>query len=211
LIGAILSGGENRRIPVLKGFLKVSGQTILERSIAVLSRVFDKVVISTNMPEQYFALGIPMIGEIRKEKCPMTGILSVLVATGADAVFVVGCDMPFISENLIRFMVQEHRARGAEQGYDAVIPVFRGKKEPLFGIYTKALIPFIETTFQGGERRITEMLVPARVRYVTEDEVRAVDPLGDSFVNVNTMEDYEAIATGFGARVAQEKRLCNAG
>ena len=210
MIGAVLSGGENRRIPMLKGFLKVEGRTILERSTTVLSQVFDKVVISTNMPERYFAQGFPMIGDIRREKCPMTGILSVLVSTGEEAAFVVACDMPFISETLIRFMVKEHRARGTEQGYDAVIPVFRGKKEPLFGIYTKALVPAIEATFRAGERRITEMLASACVRYITEDEVRAQDPMGDSFVNVNTMEDYEGIVTGFRTPAAHCERLHDA-
>ena len=110
-----------------------------------------------------------------------------------DAVFVVACDMPFLSEKLIRFMVGEQRARGTEQGYDAVVPVFKGKKEPLFGIYTRAVIPSVEAVFRSGERRITEMLAGLRVRYITEDEVRALDPMGDSFVNVNTMKDYEEV------------------
>lgn len=197
MIGAILSGGENTRIPVLKGFLKVEGRTIIERSSDVLKKVFERVVISTNMPEKYFSLGLPMIGDIRREKCPMTGILSVLVATGEEAVFVVACDMPFISEKLIRYMVREYSAGGSEQGYDAVIPVFGKGKEPLFGIYTKTVIHATEAIFRTGERRITEMLADLRVKYIMEDEVRALDPMGDSFVNVNTMEDYEDIITGF--------------
>lgn len=197
MIGAILSGGENTRIPVLKGFLKVEGRTIIERSSDVLKKVFERVVISTNMPEKYFSLGLPMIGDIRREKCPMTGILSVLVATGEEAVFVVACDMPFISEKLIRYMVREYSAGGSEQGYDAVIPVFGKGKEPLFGIYTKTVIHAIEAIFRTGERRITEMLADLSVKYIMEDEVRALDPMGDSFVNVNTMEDYEDVITGF--------------
>ncbi len=196
MTGAILAGGENTRIPVLKGFLEVGGSTLIGRSVAVLGRVFGNVVISTNMPERYFALGLPMVGDIRTEKCPMTGILSVLVATGEDAVFVVACDMPFLSERLIRYMVGEHCARGEEQCYDAVLPLFRGKKEPLFGIYSRAIIPFAESALRNGERRITEMLAGLKVRYITEDEVRALDPSGDSFVNVNTMKDYEEVLAG---------------
>jgi len=48
------------------------------------------------------------------------------------------------------------------------------------------------------------------VRYITEDEVRALDPMGDSFVNVNTMEDYEGIAAGFRALAAHCERLHDA-
>ncbi len=196
MIGAVLAGGENTRIPSLKGFLEVEGRTLIERGVAILNRIFGKIVISTNLPERYFFLGLPMIGDIRKERCPLTGILSVLVATAEEAVFVVACDMPFLSEKLIRYMAGEQKREGAERGYDAVIPLFKGKKEPLFGVYTRAVIPAAEETLRRGERRITEMLAGLRVRYITEEEVRAQDPEGDSFVNVNTMEDYERILTG---------------
>ncbi len=194
MIGAILSGGENRRIPVLKGFLSVGGRTIIERSIEVLARVFGHVVISTNMPEKYFLLGVPLIGDVRKEKGPMTGIVSVLAATGADAVFVVACDMPFISEELIRAMVREHEAGDMEgRGYDVTIPVFRGYREPLFGIYAESAARHMESLITEGKRRIADAFDRLCVRYISEEEVKAVDPEGKSFVNINTMEDYERI------------------
>jgi len=196
LIGAILSGGENKRIPVLKGFLSIEGRAIIERSIDVLTRVFDRVVISTNMLERYFPLGVPLIGDIRREKGPMTGILSVLAATGADAVFVVACDMPFINENLIRYMVGKHRTECTEQGAgncDAVIPVFRGYKEPLFGIYARSAVQPMDDLIRDGRRKLIDVLAGLRVKYIAEQEVRAVDPAGESFVNINTMEDYERI------------------
>lgn len=194
MIGVILSGGENRRIPALKGFLTVDGKTIIERSIDMLMRVFGRVVISTNMPEKYFCFGVPLIGDIKMEKGPMMGILSVLVATGEDSIFVVACDMPFINEKLIRHMAtsfEDQVARGDH--VDAVIPVFEGKTEPLFGIYTKGVIKTMETMILNGQRSLAEGLKDLRVRYVTDEEVRVVDPGGESFVNINTMEDYERI------------------
>lgn len=196
MIGLILAGGENKRIPVLKGFLTIEGRAIIERSIDVLTRIFGRVVISANMPERYFSFGVPLIGDIRKEKGPMTGIVSVLVATGAEAVFVVACDMPFINEKLIRYMVEKHRTECTEQGagnYDATIPVFRSYKEPLFGIYARSAAPRMESLIRNGQRSLTDVLAHLRVKYITEQEVRAVDPEGESFVNINTVEDYERI------------------
>lgn len=196
MIGVILSGGENRRIPVLKAFLTVAGEPIIEGIIRTLGKVFDRIVISTNMPERYFRFGVPLIGDVRKEKCPMNGILSTLVATGEDSVFVTACDMPFVNENLIRYMVERYCTESAGQGaqeYDAVIPVFRGKREPLFGIYTKSVMSVFEKNMERGERSLMEILTDLCVRYVTDEEVKGVDPAGESFVNINTMEDYERI------------------
>ena len=65
-----------------------------------------------------------------------------------DAIFVVACDMPFLNDQLMKFMVDKYRGKNRENlepltsgsemaEWDAVIPVFEGKPQPLFGIYSK--------------------------------------------------------------------------
>ncbi len=195
MIGAILSGGENRRIPVVKGFLEVDGKTIIGRELEILARVFGKVVISTNTPESYFHLGVPLIGDIVPEKGPIAGILSALAATGEDSIFVVACDMPFISEELIRYVAGVYNEGGKRRGQkaEAVIPVFDGKTEPLFGVYSESVIRAIEASILTGKKGLIALLDSLHVRYISDEEVRAIDPKGESFININTMKDYERI------------------
>jgi len=190
LTAAILSGGENRRIPHLKGLLVVDGRTIIEAALGVLQGIFDRVVINTNAPEHFFRFGAPVIGDLKKERGPLTGIFSVLVATGADAVFFVACDMPFIHEGLIRHMVDAYRS---DRTVDALVPIFRGMTEPLFGIYTKNVVTVVEEMFTDRRRSPGEMLKRLKTHYVDEETVRGIDPSGKSFVNVNTLGDYEKI------------------
>lgn len=204
MTGVILSGGENSRMPVLKGFLKVGGRPIIERSLGVLREIFGRVVISTNMPEKYFRLGVPMIGDLKKERGPMTGILSALIATGEESVFVVACDMPFINAELIRYMVDKHNKQSAFSNqpsaiskspipnYDAVIPVFNNRPEPLFGIYTRSGIDIMAGAIDDGQRGIYKLLLESmKALFISEEEVRGIDPEGRSFVNINTVADYE--------------------
>jgi molybdenum cofactor guanylyltransferase len=179
-------------MPVLKAFLLVEGKTILDRGIEVLSGVFDKVVISTNMPEQYFCFGLPMIGDVRNEKGPMIGILSVLVATGEDAVFFVACDMPFLNEGLIRYMktvFEWHREWGEE--VNAVIPASGRNFEPLFGIYTRHCVAHIERMLSGSRKGLVDMIREIRVITIPGEIVRAMDPECRSFINLNTFDDYK--------------------
>ncbi len=195
MTAAILSGGENTRIPVLKGFLEVGGRTILARSLEMLKKLFRGVVISTNMPERYFSFGVPLIGDIRDERGPMTGILSLLAATGDESVFIVACDMPYINKELIRYIVdcsKRHGARSKVQA-DAVMPVFRGRPEPLLGIYSRSAIMVLEEEVRKGKRGIQETLTKLNVLYIPDEEVRRIDPEGLSFVNINTLNDYERI------------------
>lgn len=197
MTGAILAGGENRRIPFLKGFLTVQGRAVIERTLETLERVFEKIVISTNTPEKYFYLGVPLVGDIMNEKGPVTGILSVLSSVNAESVFVVACDMPFVNEKLIRYMIESYESEkkkvAGQEGVDAVIPFFEGKTEPLFGIYTKRTLETMEAMVLTGKKGLISMLSRMRVKYIGDEEVRAVDPLGRSFANINTIEDYERI------------------
>jgi molybdopterin-guanine dinucleotide biosynthesis protein A len=134
------------------------------------------------------------------ERGPLTGIFSVLVATGDDSVFVAACDMPFIKGELIRHIISSFerlggslRPESGDRPVDAVVPVFHGMTEPLFGVYSRNCIEVIEEMYMRGQKSIQEMLNRVNVFYVSEEEVREKDPEGRSFVNINTMEDYEKI------------------
>ncbi len=144
-----------------------------------------------------------------KERGPMTGMLSVLFSTGRSQIFFVACDMPFIRPELIRYMVDKYRAEnkelrtqntdkgnpapGSEQSWDAVIPLLDKTPQPLCGIYSSSVIKTMERRIDEGEKSLTRCMEELNVLYIGEDEVKAVDPEGKSFTNINTMEDYEKI------------------
>lgn len=187
ITGIVLAGGENKRISVLKGYIEVNGTRIIDSSIRLLKAFFEKVVISTNSPEHYFYCGLPMIGDVLKERGPATGIYSVLKSTGAEAVFVVACDMPFVHSDMVSLLVGSYKSGGKDR--DAVVPMFDDKPQPLLGIYSKSTINVIESCIKEGRRSLREMLRQMDVLYIEEKDVRSGDPNGRSFININTMED----------------------
>lgn len=192
MTGTILAGGENKRIPVLKGHIEINGQRIIDSGVNLLKNFFDRVIISTNTPELYFYCGVPMIGDIIKQRGPAAGIFSVLSNTGDD-IFVTACDMPFIKPELVSMLVARCALR--EENWDAVIPVFEGRPQPLLGIYSKNIPGVIEKRLRKELRSLRDMLTELKVLYIKEEEVREVDPEGRSFVNINTMEDYEKVVS----------------
>lgn len=203
----ILAGGDNKRLPVIKGFIEIKGCKIIESNINLLRQIFDCVIISTNEPGLYFYLGVPMVGDIVKHKGPMTGILSALVTLEPPEIFVTACDMPFIKPQLVKYIVNKWtqskgnsslitRQPSPKNGWDAAIPVFDGKSQPLLGIYSKRIIRNMEDAIKKGNRSLREFLKKLDVLYIGEEEVRAIDPEGKSFVNINTLEDYEKAIKG---------------
>ncbi|MDP3259412.1 MAG: molybdenum cofactor guanylyltransferase [Thermodesulfovibrionales bacterium] len=192
MTGTILAGGENRRIPLLKGHIEINGKKIIDSSVNLMRNLFGRAVISTNTPELYFYCGVPMIGDIINQRGPLTGIFSVLSNIKDNAIFVAACDMPFLNERLIRYMVDKYNNfNSGTNKWDAVIPVFEGKPQPLFGIYSKNILGIIEERLNKGLKKLKDMLTEINVLYIKEEEVRQIDPEGRSFLNINTMEDYE--------------------
>jgi len=182
----ILAGGENKRMPVIKGFLEVNNHKIIESNIRILKKIFQKVFISTNSPELYFYLGVPMVGDVIHYRGPMTGIFSVLIIPDVSTVFVTACDMPYINVILIQYMIGKW-----DNAWDAVIPVFDKKPQPFPGIYSKRILEHMEESIRNGRKSIRDFLKGINVLYIEEREVRSIDMEGRSFVNINTMEDYQ--------------------
>lgn len=114
----ILADGENSRFFFHKGLAEIYDKKIIEITYTLLRKHFNKVWLSTNNPEIFFCLGVPMIGDIINFRGPMTGIFSALACTGAPEVFVTACDMPFISDVVINLIKDSYK------GQDAVNPCF---------------------------------------------------------------------------------------
>jgi molybdopterin-guanine dinucleotide biosynthesis protein A len=208
----ILAGGDNKRMPVIKGFLEIKGRRTIDSTVELLKEIFDRVIISTNTPELYSYLGVPIVGDVVRYKGPMTGILSALITLKVPEIFVTACDMPFIKPALVRYIVDKYKTHttapptqpspsrgegerggespGSTQWWGAIIPVFDKRPQPLLGIYSREIVPTMEKSIQEGVRRLREFLKKIDVLYIPEDEVRAIDPEGRSFVNINTPEDF---------------------
>jgi len=208
--GVILAGGENRRMPVLKGFIEVEGKKIIERNLTVMKMLFREIFIVTNQPELYSYLRVPMLGDIYKIRGPMTGVLTALINSSDNWIFVSACDMPFIDPEVIRFMARERynptcitiidRGQKSVSGivstediYDTVIPLSAYKAEPLFAFYSKKIMSSLDQFVLTGKKSIKYFLLnhDKRVKYITSDELKNIDPELRSLINLNTPEDVE--------------------
>ncbi|MBI4654164.1 MAG: molybdenum cofactor guanylyltransferase [Nitrospirae bacterium] len=207
--GIILAGGENKRMPEPKAFLKINGECIIERGIKIMRQLFNEIFIITNQPEAYFYLGVPLFGDTYNVRGPMTGIFTSFVNSSHPWVFVTACDMPFINEELIKYMASKR------EDYEAVVPksprsifnpplspfnkggqrgIFKGEQrgdfvEPLFAFYSSRLSKRMEEAILSGKTGLRDFLKDKKVRYIPSVEIEGIDPEGKSFINLNTPQD----------------------
>ena len=181
--GAILAGGENTRMPVLKAFIKVEGMPIIERSLKTYQPLFRDSVIVTNQPELYSQFGIKMLGDVCNIGGPMTGIFTSLINSSDPWVFVSACDMPFLNRDLI-----EHMA-SFRKGYEAVVPIQNGNPEPLHAFYSSRLASSMEKALLSNNRALKDFLLSKKVKYLPVIDMIKHDPGAKSLINLNTPQD----------------------
>ena len=71
-----------------------------------------------------------------------------------------------------------------------VIPESGKGLEPLHAIYGKNSLPPMEEALHAGKGRIASFFDKVRIRKVTQEEVSRFDPAFQSFLNINTPEEY---------------------
>lgn len=191
-----IAGGENRRFPYLKSFIKIDNSSIIERNLSLLKDIFDEVYINTNIPDRYFYLDLPLIGDVIPSRGPMSGIYSSLINVSGDGVFIVACDMPFIKKDLIHFICKRHEETLLSKEIDATVPIYDGKPQPLIGIYGKTLISYLENAILNNMTSLKRFLNEIKTNFIPETDIIRVDD-GKSFININTPEDYKRIIENF--------------
>jgi len=182
--GVILAGGKNSRMGGRdKAFLRVEGETIFARTLGVLRGCFPEVLVVSNSPEKYGGFPVEVTRDELEGFGPLGGLHAALGRIRTPYAFVTACDMPFLSVEPIRFLVD----RIADQ--DAIVPCWDGDIEPLHALYARRLREPIARAIAGGVTALRGFLPAARVEYVAQGLMEGVARAEESFRNVNTPEE----------------------
>lgn len=182
----ILAGGQGKRIGGDKASLRLGDETLLDRTIARLSPLGDDIIVVAR-PDQVVLVPTParLVADLAPYQGAMAGIAGGLSAAVNEWSVLVACDMPFVSINLMRYLIGQTRA------CDAVVPRLAVGLEPLHAVYHKRCLPALIHTLERGERRLQSFFREITVHYVDEEEFGVHDPAGLSFLNINTHDDLD--------------------
>jgi len=103
--GIILSGGKSSRMGGNKSLLKIGELTIIERVRDLMKSIFNEVILITNDPADYKFLNIPIYKDLFKHKGPLAGIHAGLTHSSSEKNFIISCDLPFITPEMIKYIV----------------------------------------------------------------------------------------------------------
>lgn len=184
LTALILAGGKATRLGgVDKRELVIGGRTIFERQVAALAPCAAEIIVSSpRAVAGYRSVVDPVPGA-----GPLAGIAAGLAAAGTPWLFVIAGDMPYVHRAFLDLVL----SRG-DAGCDAVGIRIGGLPEPLCTLLRVAAWRSIVTArLAAGRLKASALLTEeaARVRWIDEAELRAIDPDLRALHNVNAPED----------------------
>jgi molybdopterin-guanine dinucleotide biosynthesis protein A len=181
--GVILAGGASSRLGINKALVRISGEALIERVVRSLEPLVGEILIVSGKARPFEGLGLRCVADIYAGAGVLGGLHAGLSRMKGRYALLVGCDMPFLSNALLRYLIS------LREGYDVVMPRVGHLYEPLHAVYARTCLPTLSKRIAAGERRIRRACRGLRTRYVEAERIAALDPEGLSFFNVNTQDD----------------------
>ena len=193
----ILIGGRSSRLGTDKARVELGGRTLLQRSIdAVREALPLSTVTAVAAHSAQFAVSaimsdVPFIFDLHEDLGPLAGLHAALANSKTPWIFLLACDYPFVSPELIRMLSEK-----LDDEHACVVPRQEdGRLQPLCAFYkVLSALPVVEEIIERPRvpppmREIVERLEPQIIAYDEYSHLANADFL---FANVNTSDDLRA-------------------
>lgn len=178
-----------------KAQLSFRGRTLLEQALATARALTPAVWIVG--PRARFEHWAPVVEDQFPGQGPLAGIHAALHASPAELNVVLAVDTPFVTPELLRYLLERARTSAAV----AVVPATQEangteRLHPLVAVYRRALAEAAKAALRDARNQIEPVLRTAPLLIVGEAEFTARGFAADLFRNLNTPEEFERAAAG---------------
>ena len=184
----IQAGGKSSRMGSDKALMPFLGRPLIERVIQRLIHLADEMLITTNVPDEYRFLNIPLIPDKIPGRGALGGLYTALEAASHPLVAVIACDLPFVNAGIL--LLSQHAL--IDTRIDAVIPSTKQGLEPLHAVYRReTCLPAVKDAIANNQWRLISWHQAVTVHIIGENEIQRCDPDGLAFWNLNTPQAFQ--------------------
>ena len=182
---AVLAGGASRRMGREKGALPYGASTLAGFQTERLAAVFEEVwLVAKQQPDYAFGPARVLLDDT-PDLAAIHGLRRAL-REAEDRVFVLAVDLPALSDALLRAIGE----RGLATGATALLPRAGGRLQPLAAVWRKVALPELDRRLAQGKLSLHGLAEAVDAEILAEREWKTIDPSGNSFLNVNTLQEY---------------------
>lgn len=165
-----------------KAMVPVGNKTLITHAYDVAKKVFTSIIVVSSLHHTIDGVNARVAADVLPIHGSLTGIVSALIHADREYVFVLGCDLPFVTARSMRYVVD------AAHGEDIVIPKTEGGFEPMHALYRRSCISPMLTAIERGNMKIRSLLAMLPVKILAPNPVFFNDGVS-VFTNINNEED----------------------
>ena len=190
ILGAILAGGQSKRMGKDKLFLELNNKKLIEYTIDKVKKYLEQVIIITNQSNEFFNKNnLTTVKDcIDGQLGPLVGILTAMKWAKNQSnkyswVATFPCDTPFFPDSIIKSFIAE-----SEKKESLILSASsHGRKHNIFGLWSLTLYDKLENDLVNKKiRKVQEWTEKNKIKNL-EFKFKDYDP----FFNINTKEDLE--------------------
>ena len=190
ILGAILAGGQSRRMGKDKLFLELNNKKLIEHTIEKVKKYLKQVIIVTNQNNEFFIKNnLTVVKDcIEGQLGPLVGILSAMKWAKENSskyswIATFPCDTPFFPESIIKSFIEESEKKESL----ILCASSHGRKHNIFGLWSLDLYDKLKDDLINKKvRKVQDWTEKNKIKNL-EFEFKDYDP----FFNINTKEDLE--------------------
>ena len=118
---------------------------------------------------------------------PLGGLHAALTAAGSDVLFLVACDMPYVTTPFIAYLL----SLAGEA--DVVVPESERGYHPLCAVYSRACLEPAAARLADRRLKMLDLVACMRARVVAVEEIRRFGDPDRLLANVNTPDEYAGL------------------
>ena len=190
ILGAILAGGQSKRMGQDKLFLELNNRKLIEYTIDKVKKYFKNFIIITKHKNEYFSKNnlITVEDSIEGQLGPLVGILTAMKwakdnLKDCSWVATFPCDTPLFPEKIIQEFIEKSKKK------DSVLlcASSHGRKHNIFGLWSLELYDKLMNDLINNKiRKVQDWTEKHKITNV-EFKFKDYDP----FFNINTLQDLE--------------------
>lgn len=167
-----------------KAFAEIGGQRIIDILINKFKQSFAETIIITNEPELFNNLGVQVYTDLIPRLGPLSGIHAGLTYARNDRAFVCGCDMPFVSVQIVEYLLERLGS------HDSAVTEIEGRLQPTAAVYSRRCLPLLNQSLQQGWLKLVRLFYEQLdAVIVNESELAAFGDVNELFFNINDVDD----------------------
>jgi len=190
ILGAILAGGQSKRMGKDKLFLEFNNKKLIEHTIDKVKKYLKKVIIITNQDNEFFSKNnlITVKDCIEGQLGPLVGILTAMKwakenLSKCSWIATFPCDTPFFPESIIESFIEESEKKESL----ILCASSHGRKHNIFGLWSIDLYDKLKDDLINKKvRKVQDWTEKNKIKNL-EFKFKDYDP----FFNINTEDDLE--------------------